>query len=219
MPPASCPSNQQRSNPSEEKKSSSWFSSWFENDNMEFKDQIHEKLNDLEAYQQRYERRNPFFFPQNPNPEQAAAAASTLHREIEEFFESAGLGGLADPQRWPSSSSSSSSSFSRISNGTTYQIMRQENHNGVQIEVKFPQKIEPQDVAVEVVEEYPCVVQWRNGSTFRDQARLGRNIDCSKLSASISTAKNILTVEAPAISTSRREDTQPRRIQVTERDE
>jgi hypothetical protein len=236
MPPSSSPSpSTTGSGGSDEKKSSSssWFASWFENDNTNVKDQIHQKLNEFETYQEQNEPRNPFFLPsQYPHsPEHAATGggigggsttASALQRELEELFESVGFGALADTSRtWDPSmaSSSSSSTVSQIGNGTHfYKIMKQENHSGVQIEVQFPEKIDPDQLTVEVLQEYPCVVQWQNGRTWNDQAKLGHTIDCSQLSASISTANNILRIKAPTAS-SNAADIKTRRIPVTEKDD
>ncbi len=182
-------------------KKSSWFTSWFENDNVNFKEQIHDKLNQFDNYQHQHERRNPFAAA-------AAAAAlatrehrppTSLQQEMEEFFEAAGFGGLAHhstPIR------------------SQYHLRHQETPSGVQLDVQFPQ--EPKNLAVEVLQEYPCVVQWRNGNDFQDRARLGDSIDCSRISASL--AKNTLTVQAPRMTMSEK-FSKPRTVIVTERDE
>ena len=273
MPPSSCPSNSNHHNqqqpqqqPQDHKSSSpsgggegettkprssasSWFSSWFENDPQQVKKQIHDTLNDFEAYQERYERHNPFFFPpQVPTGSNSPSTGTTLQREMEEFLETAGLGGFfaPDPHQWTSSTSSSSSSMSRFGttnltnqNGTmstAYQILRQENPKGVQLEVQFPSTIDPEQVTVQVVEDTPsasCIVQWQHApaatgtsstsattGTFRDQARFGSHVDCSQLSASLSMSQKRLVVQAPTKSTTTTttssSNCKPRRIHVTE---
>lgn len=228
------PKNEKESEP----KKSSWFASWFENDNSNIKQEIHRKLNEFDEYQKRYEQHNnPFFWGNHRQHPAAAAAASNFQQEMEEFLESAGFGGLQTPhQPWGTAgggATSSSSSTFRTSNGH-YQTMRKEDRNGVQIEVKFPRKIEPEAVNVEVLQEFPCVVQWRNHSgaaaapagdnknrEFRDRARLGESIDCSKLSASINSARNTLVVKAPTFASAHADNGQekPRSVPVTERDE
>jgi len=177
---------------SEAKKS--WFSSWFENDNSNFKDQIHHKLNEFEEYHQsRHELPNPFAWAGR------VRSQANLQQEMEEFFESAGFGALAN----------------HASFRNQYQMRRQETPSGVQIEVQFPK--EADNVAVEVLQEYPCVVQWRNGTDFSDRARLGESIDCARLSASL--ARNTLTLQAPRMAPLSDAPTKPRTIPVTERDE
>lgn len=172
----------------------SWFSSWFENDNSNFKDQIHHKLNEFEEYhQRRHDLPNPFAWAGKTR------TPANLQQEMEEFFESAGFGALANHAAFRNQ----------------YQIRRQETPSGVQMEVQFPK--EADNVAVEVLQEYPCVVQWRNGKDFQDQARLGDSIDCSRLSASL--ARNTLTLHAPRMAASSDPPTKPRTIPVTERDE
>lgn len=228
--PSPYPNNAKRSSESSKKESSSWFASWFENDNSNLKQEIHHKLNEFDDYQRRYERHNPFFTGSGAANRVAGRGhqptTSSIQQEMEEFFESAGLGGLASPPpQWTSSSSSSSSSSFR-GQGGHYQMMRKENQNGVQIDVQFPRAINAETVAVEVLQESPCVVQWRNaspkegGREFRDRARLGEAIDCSKLSASISSSQDTLTVKAPRYSSSTASgQPKPRLVPVTEKEE
>jgi hypothetical protein len=238
--PSPYPSNEKGSSEDSKKaSSSSWFSSWFENDNSNWKQEIHHKLNEFDDYQQRYEQQDPSSVAGSGGGGVAGNHHATgregqpttsLQQEMEEFFESAGLGGI--PQ-WTSSSTTSSSTSSsfRGQGGGRYQMMRKENQNGVQIDVQFPRAIDPNSVTVEVLQESPCVVQWRNinassedgksgRALFRDRARLGESIDCSKLSASISSAQNnMLTVKAPRHSSASARQEKPRVVPVTERDE
>jgi hypothetical protein len=234
--PSPYPSNENGNSEDSSKKASSWFGSWFENDNSNLKQEIHHKLNEFDDYQRRYERENPSSLagssgPSMGHPSIGRGQPASLQQEMEEFFEAAGLGGIANhPPQWTTSSSSSSSSTSssfRGQQGGRYQMMRKENQHGVQIDVQFPRAIDAESVAVEVLQESPCVVQWGNasnkdgaGRAFQDRARLGEAIDCSKLSASISSAqKNMLTVKAPRYSSAASGQEKPRIVPVTERDE
>ena len=255
--PSPHPNNEKNSSEDAKKSSSSWFGSWFEHDNANLKEEIHHKLNEYDDYQRQNENSFPFFgVGSNGMADTRAAAAAaapaavvakrvqpsatgSLQQEIEEFFESAGLGGIANHHPFSTSSSSTSSStissFRGLGGSGHYQVMRQENQNGVQIDVQFPRAIQPETVAVEVLQESPCVVQWSNtasnssaahgtpASTFRDRARLGNSIDCSRLSASIASAQNknnVLTVKAPRYaSASNGANVKPRVIPVTEQEE
>ena len=123
--------------------------------------------------------------------------------------------------RMPFTTSSSSTSVVSNSNGSSYR-MQQDSRMGARIDVQLPRKNSSSnnstidDITLEVLKEHPCVIQWgrnndgnnnnsgendwrqrRRRQPNKQMVELGDSIDCSKLSASISEARNTLTVEAP----------------------
>uniref|UniRef100_A0A7S4EIL2 Uncharacterized protein n=1 Tax=Pseudo-nitzschia australis TaxID=44445 RepID=A0A7S4EIL2_9STRA len=135
------------------------------------------------------------------------------------------LGGWNRSGRMPFTTSSSSTSVVSNSNGSSYR-MQQDSRTGARIDVQLPRKSSSNsgsgnsstidDITLEVLKERPCVIQWGNNKGNNDEGdkpsarrqrqhqqlnkqmvELGDAIDCSKLSASISEARNTLTVEAP----------------------
>mmetsp|Transcript_20042 Transcript_20042/g.37456 ORF Transcript_20042/g.37456 Transcript_20042/m.37456 type:complete len:131 (-) Transcript_20042:54-446(-) len=123
--------------------------------------------------------------------------------------------------------------------------IRQSTRDGARIDVQLPHGSAMEDASVDVVQEFPCVVQYRvvqgngdgkSGSSHRTSTRTGTNtsttsatiqnriplgeyIDCSQLSASISEARNMLTVKAPPLppqELSKNTSMKPRSIPVTE---
>eukprot|EP00535_Pseudo-nitzschia_heimii_P013618 CAMPEP_0197195256 /NCGR_PEP_ID=MMETSP1423-20130617/30736_1 /TAXON_ID=476441 /ORGANISM="Pseudo-nitzschia heimii, Strain UNC1101" /LENGTH=339 /DNA_ID=CAMNT_0042648845 /DNA_START=125 /DNA_END=1144 /DNA_ORIENTATION=+ len=145
-----------------------------------------------------------------------------FHREMQSLIETAFAGGMIPPSHesghhrgagdrgWTSSSSTTVVSNS---NGTSYK-MKQDSKNGARVDLSLPKSCPSEKVWVEVLQERPCLFRWRNkdaedggatsSSTHRNHQlgqvlELGDSVDCSKLSASISKARQTLTVEAPPI--------------------
>jgi hypothetical protein len=155
--------------------------------------------------------------PHHPKAANAAANANNhrnemedLHREFQRFFESA-LFPTEDPRTGSRSFSSSSTTVVSNANGTSYR-MQQDSRTGTRIDVQLPSHHRNNEdnsttIAVEVLQEHPCVVQWRHqkqqhpnnkDSKRRTQAlELGNAVDCSKLSATL--AQNVLTLRAPPV--------------------
>ena len=157
----------------------------------------------------------------NNSQSQRDRGVEDLHREMQSLFEAAFAGGMMPPlhgnghhrggnnQGWTSSSSTTVISNS---NGTSY-TMKQDSKNGARVDLRLPTSCPSDKVSVEVLQERPCLFRWRNkdaetsdtgGSSRRNHRfgqvlELGDSVDCSKLSASISKAKQTLTVEAPPI--------------------
>jgi hypothetical protein len=205
--------------------SSSWFGSWFDNDPVSVRNEIREKLNDFDEQKRRYEEqcRNksngfggrlfggmmPFF------PDFAGAISS--EKELQDFFEK-----MSDEMM------SSSSSTMMSSSSSSSVTVRQSSRDGAQIDVQLPRNSKIESVMVDVVQEFPCVVQYRvesggpkkNGNRpVQDRVRLGENIDCSKVSASLSASRNLLSVTAPVHQVNATNgEQQPRSIPVTEHD-
>ena len=100
--------------------------------------------------------------------------------------------------------------------------MRQSSRDGTQIEIQVPPETTAQDVSVDVLQEFPCVVQYqvptdqKKKNSIQNQVRLQEYNDCSKLSASLS--KNMLTIAAPVRERKQNEQQASRVIQVTEHD-
>lgn len=164
----------------------------------------------------------------HPKAANAANAANNhrnemedLHREFQRFFESA----LFPTEDSPTGSryfSSSSTTVVSDSNGTSYR-MQQDSRTGTRIDVQLPShcrnnKDSTTFVAVEVLQERPCVVQWRHqkqhGNDDQESKKqtqameLGNAVDCSKLSATL--AQNVLTLRAPPVTDSGTETSSPR---------
>jgi hypothetical protein len=128
-----------------------------------------------------------------------------------------------------SSSPSSSSSSRRIFSSGSSVSIRESSLDGAQIDVQLPRGSSIHDVAVDVVQEYPCVVQYRidqsndnrknkGGHPIQNQVRLGDYIDCGKVSASVSKARNLLTVKAPVQEKTAIMEQKVRSVLVTEND-
>jgi hypothetical protein len=97
--------------------------------------------------------------------------------------------------------------------------MKQDSRNGTRVDLKLPRNCESKNVSLEVLDDHPCRIRWRdndlrekgdrsnsskrraNSNTKHQQKgqvlELGESVDCSRLSASISEAKHTLTVEVP----------------------
>jgi HSP20 family molecular chaperone IbpA len=220
--------------------SASWFGSWFDNHSTDMRKEIHEKLDDYEKEKKRYEdqmmhlqqqqqqqgglfgRRMPFFpwFGSFDNVGSWDSHHRQQDKDMQEFFQR-----FQDELMSSPLSSTSSSSRRVFSSGTSVSI-RESSLDGAQIDVQLPRGSSMDDVAVDVVQEYPCVVQYRiaNGEKekgfqpLQNQVRLGEYIDCSKVSASVSSARNILTVKAPVQKSDKTEERKVRTVLVTEND-
>ena len=175
------------------------------------------------------------------------AGAPDMHQELQDFFEAAmGGGGLFGPsnEMFPPNgrmSSSSSSSVRQWGSSTSYRL-RQDSRSGAHLEVQLPKGTQSKDVAVHVLQEYPCHIQWegivdennkksgwglagprqrqgsqQEGRRFREQVRLGEGVDCSQLSAQLDQARNVLTVRAPVQDHQASQRQPVRSIPVTER--
>jgi hypothetical protein len=228
--------------------SSSWFfSSWFENDPLDLRTEIHEKLNDYEERKKRFEeqmrqqqqqRRTFFgmpFFPGAPfghhqhHHRRDTDEGVGVEQELEDLFNkmSEELNSGSSTFRFSSSSSSSSSV-----------VVRESTRDGFHMQVKLPHDVSVEDVAVDVVRESPCEIQYRVGNSNQNggdgsiivddgrrgmrtrpvqkRVRVGDYIDCSNLSASISEAQKMLTVTAPVKAPSSQEQQKARSIPVTQ---
>lgn len=247
----------------------SWFPSrWFENDNSHMKDQIHQTLNQFEEQRNRLERQQEEFQKKlrerggglfgSRKPEEKDEFASVV-QDMEQLFNTMASGGFGpdfSSDNWSTStrtSTTSPSTSSRTFISSSSMKFRQDSKDGAQLEVTLPKGTNLDEVTVHVIQEYPCVVQWRgsvapnnndrNGSSrwgifgrsggsqqnereeshpqhFQDQIVFGEGIDCSKLAASLSASRKVLSVQAPVYSPPTSDATAPiaRNISVTDHD-
>jgi hypothetical protein len=219
--------------------SSSWFgSSWFDNQSTDMRKEIRHKIDDYEKEKKRYEDqmsriqqhqhgglfgRVPFFpwFGSFGDVGTADSNHRQQEQDINDFFQR-----FQDELMSSNLSSSSTSSSRRVFSAGSSVSIRESSLDGAQIDVQLPRGSTMDDVAVDVVQEYPCVVQYRIETggkekgirPLQNQVRLGDYIDCNKVSASVSSARNMLTVKAPVQKSNTKEERKVRTVLVTEND-
>ncbi|KAG7374076.1 Hsp20/alpha crystallin family protein [Nitzschia inconspicua] len=219
--------------------SPSWFKSWFNNQSTDMRKEIREKLNNYEEERKRYEEQMrqqspfdgffgnaaPFFSPFGMFGGSGAVDPKQRENDFQDFFQRFQEEMMSSA---PSTSMSSTSTRKIFSSGSAVSI-RESSLDGAQIDVQLPRG-SSHAVSVDVVQEYPCVVQYsidrsENGGTNKmrgqsqsNQVRLGEYIDCSKISASISKAQGLLTIKAPVQENTASSESKVRVIAVTEND-
>jgi hypothetical protein len=203
--------------------------------------EIREKLDDFDEQKKRYEEQMKNCRNSNQNnrpfhgifggmmpffPDFGGGGEISSEKELQDFFDKM----MGDEMMSSSSSSSSTSRIMTSSWSGSSVTVRQSARDGAQIDVQLPRDSKIENVAVDVVQEFPCVVQYKVESNtdgknrigsrpLQDRVRLGENIDCSKVSASLSATRNMLTVKAPVHpSTTDNEVQNPRSIPITEHD-
>ena len=129
----------------------------------------------------RRHRDNPFGKKNNDNVNNSNV--DDIHREMRSLFEAALSGGILPPrgsngsndnnhnQQHSGGGSWTSSSTTVVSNGngTSYR-MQQDSKNGARVDVQLPRSSKSQDVALEVVQERPCVIRWSNTSSSNNSS-------------------------------------------------
>ena len=231
------PTNNEEKN--EAAKKSSWFGSLFDNHSTDMRQEIKQHLDTYEEEKKRYEEQMerlpglfgaagiPFGFPpglfggnnnrryeNSTSGQQQHGGQQSPELEFQDLFQR-----LGEEMMFPGQTTSSSRIFSSGSSIS----MRESSRDGAQIDIQVPPETTAQDVSVDVVQEFPCVVQYQVPSSsisgkkknaVQNQVQLQEYNDCSKLSASLS--KSMLTIKAPVQEKELNQHQKPRIIPVTE---